>query len=161
MVKVNPEEIVGNLVQYALSQSDSQSERIGEFSPEAVVFLKRVIREVLRNVLDNHIEDPLKVVNLKLMPKLNHALDDVVLLQMHGGDLLRQHVGILALSNKARTICSQLGIYSVADLISFSSEELLEAYHCGEKTLKEVKEKLLKHGLYLAGDRQEKSAKLS
>lgn len=66
--------------------------------------------------------------------------------------VLNKPVSDLNLSVRARKCMNRLGINTFGDLISRSSEELLEAKNFGQTSLQEVKEKLTTYGLRLRDD---------
>ncbi len=66
--------------------------------------------------------------------------------------VLNKPVSDLNLSVRARKCMNRLGINTLGDLISRSSEELLEAKNFGQTSLQEVKDKLQAYGLRLRDD---------
>jgi DNA-directed RNA polymerase subunit alpha len=66
--------------------------------------------------------------------------------------VMNKPVSDLNLSVRARKCMNRLGINSLGDLVSRSSEELLEAKNFGQTSLQEVKDKLVSYGLRLRDD---------
>ena len=66
--------------------------------------------------------------------------------------MLGKPVSDLNLSVRARKCMNRLGINTLGDLISRSSDELLEAKNFGQTSLQEVKDKLTQYGLRLRDD---------
>ena len=66
--------------------------------------------------------------------------------------VLSKPVSELNLSVRARKCMNRLSITTFGELVSRTSEELLEAKNFGITSLQEVKEKLTQHGLKLRGD---------
>ena len=66
--------------------------------------------------------------------------------------MLNKPVSDLNLSVRARKCMNRLGINTLGDLISRSSDELLEAKNFGQTSLQEVKDKLTQYGLRLRDD---------
>jgi DNA-directed RNA polymerase subunit alpha len=66
--------------------------------------------------------------------------------------MMNKPVSDLNLSVRARKCMNRLGINTLGDLISRSSEELMEAKNFGQTSLMEVKEKLQNYGLRLRDD---------
>jgi DNA-directed RNA polymerase subunit alpha len=66
--------------------------------------------------------------------------------------VLNKPVSDLNLSVRARKCMNRLGINNLGDLVTRSSEELLEAKNFGQTSLQEVKDKLTQYGLRLRDD---------
>ncbi len=66
--------------------------------------------------------------------------------------LLSKPVSELNLSVRARKCMNRLNIMALADLVSRTADELLEAKNFGQTSLTEVREKLEQIGLKLRGD---------
>ncbi|MFO0841292.1 MAG: DNA-directed RNA polymerase subunit alpha C-terminal domain-containing protein [Gemmataceae bacterium] len=66
--------------------------------------------------------------------------------------VMNKPVSDLNLSVRARKCMNRLGINTLGDLVSRSSEELLEAKNFGQTSLQEVKDKLTAYGLRLRDD---------
>jgi DNA-directed RNA polymerase subunit alpha len=66
--------------------------------------------------------------------------------------VLNKPVSDLNLSVRARKCMNRLGIQTLGDLITRTSDELLESKNFGQTSLNEVKEKLAQYGLALRGE---------
>lgn len=66
-------------------------------------------------------------------------------------DLAQVLIGI-GLSVRARKAARRLGVTTVDGLVKLTADELLAARNCGQTTLQEIREKLARKGLKLAGD---------
>lgn len=58
----------------------------------------------------------------------------------------------LLLSVRATNVCQQLGIRTIRDLIEKTPAEIFAVKQCGWTTLNEIRQELLKLGLFLKND---------